>query len=84
MMIVFITSDRLKGKGVWQFGLDSVIGLMEQTAGDWPAVARVIRNPETGETEVWAGNSEPPKEWTKKADKLVREWASKLLPRADN
>jgi hypothetical protein len=55
-----ITSDKTKTKGLWQFELDTVIGLIERTAEDWPAVSSAIRNPETDETEVWTGNSEPP------------------------
>jgi hypothetical protein len=77
----YITSDKLRGKGIWQFGLNTVIDLMKKTAKDWPAFAHTIRDPETGETMVWAGNTEPPEEWKRKADKLVQEirsrWPSK-------
>jgi hypothetical protein len=46
----YITSDKLRGKGIWQFGLNTVIDLMKKTAKDCPAFARTIRDPETGET----------------------------------
>jgi hypothetical protein len=77
----YITSDKLRGKGIWQFGLNTVIDLMKKTAKDWPTFARTIRDPETGETMVWAGNTEPPEERARKADKFVHEirsrWPSK-------
>jgi hypothetical protein len=69
----FITSDKTKTKGLWQFELDTVIGLIERTAEDWPAVSSAIRNPETGETEIWTGNSEPPEEWKRKVEKFTRQ-----------
>ena len=78
----YITSDKLSGKGIWQFGFNTVIDLMKKTAKDWPAFARTIRDPETGETMVWAGNTEPPEEWTRKADKLVHEIRSKWPSKA--
>jgi len=79
----YITSDKLRGKGIWQFGLNTVIDLMAKTAKDWPAVARMVRDPETGEMMVWAGNTEPPEQWTRNADKLVHEIRSKWRPKAE-
>jgi hypothetical protein len=65
----FITSDKTKARGLWQFDLDTVIGLIERTAGDRPAFL-AVSNPETGDTEVWTGNAEPPDEWKRKAEKI--------------
>ena len=71
----FITSDNSKTKGLWQFELDTVIGLIERTAEDWPTVSSAIHNPETGEMEVWTGNSVPPREWKKKTEKFAQQRA---------
>jgi hypothetical protein len=78
----FITSDRTKAKGIWQIDLNTVIDLIERTAKDWPTVSLAVRSPETGETEVWKGNSEPPEEWKQKAEKFARQWARQRLPKS--
>jgi len=80
----FITSDKTKARGIWQFNLDTVLGLIERTAEDWPAVSLAVRNPETGETEIWTGNSEPPEDWKTKAEKFARQWARQGLPKSSN
>ena len=77
----FITSDNTKTRGIWQFELDTIVRLMRRTAEDWPSEAYFIRNPTTGEMEVWAGNSEPPAAWKEKAKKFAQQRASLARPK---
>jgi hypothetical protein len=68
---IFVNSDETKSDGMWLFDIGTVIGLMEQTAKDYPPDGRMVLNDDTGEYEVWAGTGEPPKEWLQKAERVL-------------
>jgi hypothetical protein len=55
----YITSDKMKAKGLWFFELDAVVGLMEQTAKDELVAFIGVVNPHTGDAEVWTGDRLP-------------------------
>ena len=78
----FITSDKTKARGLWEFELTTIIDLMKRTAEDWPAVGAFLVNPQTGETEVWAGNSEPPEAWKRKAADYAKLWTQRRQSKA--
>lgn len=59
----YITSDKKRTQALWFVSLDTLTSLIERTAQDDPATAVMMRNPETGDWNIWTGNEKPPGKW---------------------
>jgi hypothetical protein len=74
---ILFASDRSRERGLWFVALKDVLPLLKECGRDYPSSARYVRHPKTGQWVVWSGNGEPPVEWSKSADLMSAEYASK-------
>jgi hypothetical protein len=68
-----VTSDRIRYDRLWFVEMVAFISFMRQVGNDYPSTAISVFNRNTNDWELWQGHSDPPAEFVRRREKILRD-----------